>query len=330
MSGAKYLCKNILMKKITQVFALFSCAGIGLLILHSCHDVVTASEPGTVRSVSEISNHTSKRNILPQEFKEYWYKGEAEISSFELEQARYGEIRKGHAVHVFVTEPFSAEKQVKADYDQPGNIPVLKLNTTKKYLTGIYPYSIMTSSFYPVSGNSHALKVANSVQEWCGQVYAQLNNREQFHIVAHSYFDGEADQNLTLEKTVLEDELWNMIRVQPENLPIGKFKVLPSLEFLRISHSPIRAYEAVASKQTAERKVVYTLEYPSLGRTLEITFAQDFPFGIAGWKDTYKSGYGSNAKTLTSIARKINTIKAPYWRLNSNKDSLQRSALGLP
>lgn len=323
--------QKAMMKKIAAALAAFTFTSIGLLVLTSCHDAASASEPSTVRASSEVAlNHNSKKNSLTREFKEYWYQGEAEISSFELEQARYGEIRKGHAVHVFVTEPFSAVKQVKADYDRPGNIPVLKLNTTKKYLTGIYPYSIMTSSFYPVSGNGHAVKVSNSVQEWCGQVYTQLNNREQFDIMSHSYFEGEADQQLSVEKTVLEDELWNMIRIQPGQLPTGKFKILPSLEFIRVSHIPIKAYEAVGSKQTVDGRVTYSLEYPELGRTLQIIYAQQFPYGIEEWTDTFRSGFGSNAKILTSRARKIKTIKAPYWRMNSNKDSIQRSMLKLP
>ena len=41
------------------------------------------------------------------EFADYWYRGQAEITSYDLEQARYGELRSGTAVLVFVTEDFS-------------------------------------------------------------------------------------------------------------------------------------------------------------------------------------------------------------------------------
>ncbi|WP_338039404.1 hypothetical protein [Maribacter litopenaei] len=155
------------------------------------------------------------RKNLSQEFKDYWYSGTAEITSYELEQARYGEIRKGKSVMIYVTEPFLSEKQVKADNSSPNNVPVLKLNATKKYLTGIYPYSIMTSSFYPVYDNQHALKVSFSAQEWCGHVYAQINNRDEFQVTSHSYFESEADQSFGLNKTLLENELWNKIKISP-------------------------------------------------------------------------------------------------------------------
>ena len=37
-------------------------------------------------------------------FNAYWYTGLAEITSYSLEQARYGEIHKGSAVLIFVSE----------------------------------------------------------------------------------------------------------------------------------------------------------------------------------------------------------------------------------
>ena len=52
------------------------------------------------------------------DFKNYWYQGKAEVASYKLEQARYGEMRDGHAVLVFVTEDFSKSKQVKLDNSQ--------------------------------------------------------------------------------------------------------------------------------------------------------------------------------------------------------------------
>ncbi|MEP0134348.1 MAG: hypothetical protein ABJJ25_08975 [Eudoraea sp.] len=181
---------------------------LGLLVLSlptvfiSC-EIKASTEEIKIVNVESLKNNsdTPSPNLLTPAFKDYWYSGEAEITSYKLEQARYGELRDGHAVLIFVTEPFLADKQVKADRSNPGNIPVLKLNSTKKYFTGIYPYSVMSSSFYPVKDNQHAIKISSSVQEWCGHVYAQLNNKEEFEYEAHSYFEGEADQEFIMEKT---------------------------------------------------------------------------------------------------------------------------------
>ena len=46
-------------------------------------------------------------------FRQYWYQQKAELTRYSLDQARYGEIRKGESVLIFVTEPFFKDKQVK-------------------------------------------------------------------------------------------------------------------------------------------------------------------------------------------------------------------------
>lgn len=285
-------------------------------------EVALNSEPASAGMVTP-------KKPLSADFKKYWYAGEAEITSYKLEQARYGELREGNAVLVFVTEPFLKEKQVKADGNNPDNIPVLKLNSTKNYLTGIYPYSIMTSSFYPVHDNQHALKVSFSSQEWCGQVYAQLNNREKFDISSHSYFESEADQEVRLNKTILENELWNKIRVNPDALPVGEVSVIPSMEYIRLSHKELKAYTASVTLNEKEGVNTYRIDYPELDRVLEINFTATFPHTIESWSDSFKSGYGPKAKTMVSKATKIKTLKTPYWRQNSNSFLPLRDTLGL-
>ena len=230
---------------------------------------------------------------------------------------------------IYVTEPFLAEKQVKADRNNPDNIPVLKLNATKKYLTGIYPYSIMSSTFYPVYDNQHAVKTSLSMQEWCGHVYSQINNREKFEFTSHSYFESEADQNLSIEKNMLENEIWNKIRISPSDLPIGDFKMVPSLEYIRLRHKKFGAYDANASIESKGNTSIYTISYPQLERTLAITFSTSFPYRVEGWTEEFKSGFGPNAKTLETKATRLKSLKTPYWGQNSNDDLVLRDSLGL-
>jgi len=293
----------------------------------SCNEITAKSNKDT--ATNETILKPNPRKPLSKEFKEYWYAGNAEITSYKLEQARYGELRTGTSVLVYVTEPFVAEKQVKADQNNPENIPVLKLNNTKKYLTGIYPYSIMSSSFYPVHDNQQALKVAFSTQEWCGQVFAQINNREKFKIKSFSYFESEGDNDIELDKNILENEIWNRIRINPVDLPVGQFKMIPSLEYIRMSHKKLKAYNAIITLTKNNGMNTYKITYPALDRTLEIKFDPSFPYTIDSWSETFKSGFGSRAKTMTSKATKIKTIKTPYWRKNGNNDISLRDTLGL-
>lgn len=187
----------------------------------------------------------------------------------------------------------------------------------------------MNSSFYPVSDNQHAIKLTASVQEWCGQVFSQLNNRDKFEIKSFSYFESEGDQTITLDKTDLENEIWNKIRVNPKNLPIGNVKMVPSMEYLRLAHKQVKAYEAQAELNTEATLNTYKITYPDLERTLEISFSKSFPHTIENWSETYKSGFGPNAQTLTTRATKIKTLKRAYWQENKNSDVFLRDSLGL-
>lgn len=262
---------------------------------------------------------------LTEEFKNYWFSGEAEVTSYRLVQSRYGEPRDGEAVLIFVTEDFLKNEQVKADEKSIHSLPVLKLNATKKFNTGIYPYSIMQSTFYPLEGDSHALKVTASIQEWCGQVYMQLNKKSQYLIKSHSYFEGEADHSLSIAQTHLENEVWTQIRIDPNLLPTGKTRMIPSFEFLRLAHEEIRAYEAIAEFYGEGNENVYRITYPELNRKLTIYYGRDFPHPIEKWEETT----GRSANELTTTAVKMATIKTDYWNKNSNKNLPLRDKLNL-
>ncbi len=318
------------MKRVFQIkiyaFTLF----LALLALASCVKKTDASNKELVLNNEETKEKTAlPKKQLSEDFKTYWYAGDAEITSYTLEQARYGEIRNGNSVLIYVTEPFLAGKQVKADRSNPDNIPVLKLNATKNYLTGIYPYSVMGSTFYPVYDNQHAIKTSLSIQEWCGHVYSQINNRDTFEFTSHSYFEGEADQNLTLDKNMMENEIWTKIRINPNDLPIGKLKMIPSLEYIRLRHKEIKAYDANASLNSKDGITTYAINYPELKRTLNIDFSTDFPYTIEGWTEDFTSGFGPGAKQMTTKATKLKSLKTPYWGQNSNKDVILRDSLGL-
>ena len=245
------------LRKTLQIFVLFSFS----LIL-GCDQNPTKTKKPASRELSA-------------DFKEYWFAGEAEITSYKLEQSRYGEPRSGTAVLIFVTEDFLPKAQVKADEKNDSNIPVLKLNAVKNFNTGIYPYSIMHSTFYPLADDSHALKVSTSIQEWCGHVYTQLNNRENFEIISNSYFEGETIQNMKLDKTWLEDEVWTQLRINPDNLPTGEVQIIPSLEFFQFVHIEIKAYQATAEFYQDDSLGVYKISYPKLQRNLKIYYCKN-------------------------------------------------------
>lgn len=282
-------------------------------------------------SQSPSGQKEKSQTNISQSFKDYWYAGKAEISSYTLTQNRYGEDREGKAVLIFVTEDFSIHKQVKLDNpkaDRKDNVSVLKLNFTKNFVTGIYPYSMMLSAFTPIDRSqiSNTLKLTSSVQEWCGQTYTQANLKNNgYSIVGHSYFENEGDQTLYLKAVWLEDELWNRIRLDPETLPVGEIEIIPGLFFFRLNHTGLDVEKAVCSKEEAEGVVTYLISYPEHQRSLAIQFEKAFPHRIIGWIEKIVEG----DKTFTTSASLDKQLYTDYWTQNKNEFQYLRDSLGL-
>jgi len=288
-----------------------------------------------------ISFSCKQKEKPPSEkFKNIWYAGKAELSSFSLQQARYGEIRSGEAVVIFVTEDFSKNKLVKPDDPEKENdkIRVLKMNMSKKFTTGIYPYSMMLSVFTPVSKNGEAktMKANCSSQEWCGHTFSQLKlNGGNYNWQLHSYFEKEAEQEEKIDAVLLEDELWNRIRINPAGLPKGKLQLIPGLLWQRLSHSKMKIEDAVLSFSKADTFFIkdpavqlYTIHYPAAQRTLQIYFSENFPHDILGWQESYPDGF-TNKKMLTTKAVFKKRIWLDYWKHNSLADSTYINSLQL-
>ncbi len=274
----------------------------------------------------------------PQAFKDYWYQGKAELSRFRLKQARYGEIHEGDAVLIFVTEDFLPDIQVKRDYGDAEAASVLKLNANRTFHTGLYSYSVMTSTFTAVDFEGPTTyKVSFSNQDWCGHLWGQMNLRgEQYHTSLFSYFQSEADRTATLPKTFLENEIWTWIRMAPDKLPTGEFLMIPSMLYSRLQHREAAPEKVKASlvkkkdKTFAKKKLyVYQVEYPELKRRLEIFFEKEPPFAILGWKDTHSSGFGERARELTTVAVRTHSMFTDYWNQNHAADKKLRRELGL-
>lgn len=268
---------------------------------------------------------------LSQEFRNYWYDGTAELTRYKLEQARYGEIHEGDAVLIYVTEEFRTDKQVKYEGGDRKNVaPILKLNSTKTFNTGVYPYSLMSSIFSRLDQNE-LVKVTTSCQDWCGHSFTQLNKQkgDAYKISSFSYFQSEGDQEVKVAAPHVEDDVWVQIRKDPSVLPTGKIKMLIGTQFSRMKHDELKAYSATASHSKTGTTNSYTIDYPELNRTLVINYESSFPYTILGWEETLESGFGSNKKVLTTRATMTHQIKSPYWSKHGLEDAGLRKELGL-
>lgn len=271
-----------------------------------------------------------------QSFRNYWYNGQAEISRYSLDQAQYGSMNPGEAVLVFVTEDFRTDTQVKLESDAKDKATsVLKLNSIRRFVTGIYDYSLYSSVFTPVNTNKydHSLKVTMSAQDWCGQTYSQLNLIDgAYEVLGRSYFEKNATEDYSIDKAWLEDEFWTRLRLNPESLPIGEATVIPAAYAARLAGQKLMPTKATGSLTTYEGSAFsgkslrqYAVNYPEAKREVRIVFESQFPHSIVGWEETYTS----RGKVLTTRATLTETIRSDYWSHNAPADTTLRRQLGV-
>jgi hypothetical protein len=285
----------------------------------------------------------ARSRAVADEFWAHWGDGKAELDGYALVEPRYGELRAGTAVMIFVTEDFSDSARVKAD---PGKHPasdvhpVLKLNFVRDFQTGIYDYNTLTSTFLRTEfggGDNWPLdKISFSSQEWCGHVYVQwLPRAGKLLGTSHSYFDGEADATAELPFPtggVVEDALPVLVRgLRGDWLAAGASKKVPFLRSqlrTRLLHLPAAWGEATVSRAPAEAPVktalgtlhaiTYTIAEAG-GDTIAFTVEEAAPHRLLAWK----SSSGETGRILGSA-------RLPYWQMHDNKSVKALELLGIP
>lgn len=277
-------------------------------------------------------------------FWDHWGDGLAELAGYDLTFSRYGAPRAGSAVTIFVTESFAGGARVKADGPGPDVFPVLKLNLVRDFPTGIYDYSLMSSTFVALEGENGRpagvpTKVSFSSQEWCGHAYQHLlfDAGGQLRDVSHSYFQGEADQNRALAAPVAataEDALFAWARglAYPQVEP-GQSVVVPlalALDRSRLRHVEVGLEEAKLARATSPRTVTVpagsfevrdataVISGKTGARTWTFWVEVAAPHRLIGWESTD----GERAELLGST-------RLPYWKLNGPGAEAELAKLGL-
>jgi hypothetical protein len=272
-------------------------------------------------------------------FWSHWSDGKAELSGYRLTQPRYGQLRSGTAVLVYVTEPYSRSRHVKVDRhdpEDPDQVVVMKLNHVRDFQTGIYDYNAMTSVFLDPARGFAPLEVSFSMQEWCGHVYEEaIFGPGGVAIDLASYFEGESGERELRwpAGAVAEDAILVTARhLAADTLPAAQaapveMKLLPGATFRRLRHRPPELVDAKLTWSAAPATVEvpagrFEVREATYGRgdgsscTLRIETA--YPHRVVGWSCTD----GEEAE-LTGTAR------LPYWELNREGDASKLELLGL-
>lgn len=270
-------------------------------------------------------------------FWKQWGDGQAEMAGYDLTMPRYGQPRAGTAVTIFVTEPFSKSLRVKADpgkHPASDETPVMKLNLVRDFPTGVYDYNEMLSAFVEVP-TGLPLKISFSRQEWCGHIYQQvLFDPSRIRVTSHSYFDGEADQQLEMplaRDAMAEDALLLIARgfAKPALAP-GESKLvrmMTALGTLKGKEGPVQFVGVKLSRSARPVKVTVPAG----------TFEADLwtiDMGMAYKREVWveRGGEGRILKWQASSGEKAELIRSArmkYWELNSPAGVAELSKLGL-
>lgn len=278
------------------------------------------------------------RSSASSEFWGHWGDGRAELDSYRAVVPRYGEPRQAELVLIYVTEPHDRRRWIKDDgAEPPDRIEVMKLNSSLKFLTGIYPYSVMTSVFSPVDDwgveRFQPVKVGHSAQEWCGHYLHEVwPGRGVQRSVRLSYFpsDGERlDRTTVPEGTLYEDGLLIQLRELDGSFAGGgswEGWIVPSLWNVRrgvAEAEPVRATirrepveSSGASGSGGVEATRFTLSYGEYERVYEVEAAA--PRRILGWT--------TSVGDTVRIAR---TRRLAYWSRNDPEGRSLRRELGL-
>lgn len=273
------------------------------------------------------------------EFAAVWYDGRAELSGYRWRGTRYGELRSGEAVAIFVTEPFGARSHVKID--RPGEtdeevVTALKLNLVRDFPTGIYDYDTMVSCFVRADDFS-LMKLTFTGAEWCGHVYEELDARPGATVLdLHSYFQGESTRR-ELEAPaggLVGEQLLVWLRgLRGAVLAPGETRTVPFLAGpfeRRLRHAAAswgrarvtRAKEAGRVEVPAGTfaALTYRVEAPD-GRKGHFAYEAAYPHRLLSWEWT-RGGEVLDAGELLGSAR------LPYWELHGEGQERLRARLG--
>ena len=317
------------------------------MLIASLAGLATCGPPSRAPEGASASGPAASTAARAPEFGDpfwrFWGDGKGELAGYDLVFPRYGELRKGVAVTIFVTETFSNSLRVKSDpgkHPKSDEFPVMKLNLVRDFPTGIYDYNLMTSAFValePVNGRpaGSATKVAFSSQEWCGLVFEHLLfDSAKARFVSHSYFDGEADQNRTI--AVPNDALsldclplWARGFAAPA-IGAGESRVVTTIGSLvttRLAHRPLALGRATLARDSGTRRMrVPAGEFQVERCTATIADGPTWTF----WVETaaphrlvqWESSDGERAQLLGSDRFK-------YWELHGLGGEKYLARLGL-
>jgi hypothetical protein len=282
---------------------------------------------------------SSHEPVSQTDFERTWYDGQAEVNGYRWKGTRYGELRTGEAIAIFVTETLGAEDHVKVerpDEHRGATLTVLKLNLVRDFRTGLYDYDTMVTSFADVD-RLQPLRQTFSSTEWCGQVFETLDLRgKELTLDVRSYFEGESARKTLPMKPdgITGEHLFVWLRgLRGHALAAGEKRKLPYLADpfeRRLRHTEASWGELAVTRSkelvlVSGKEQIWAIAYElgaSDGRTGKVLIEEAWPHRLLSWE------WRRGAELLDS-AILTGSKRMKYWELHAEGQEAVRKELGL-
>ena len=308
----------------------------------------------TTTLIAALTLFASKEANCQDTLWRHFQDGRAELAGYQLTAPRYGQLRRGEVVLISVTEPFSRSRRVKVDGAHPGDpdrVTVMKLNQLQRFLTGVYPYQLMTSVFIGPRASGEGLmtyKTSFSSQEWCGILYEEaLFTEEAATLEVRSYFDGERGERSLRGVRGSEDGLWVSARFAAaryldrrssgeEPARAAALALLGGERVRMLGRSRARRLE---HQRAATHILSFSLE--PLAEPLELPAGRHRALRIS-WEGGAEGGCALDVERAPphrllqwrcasgEAAQRTGSFRSAYWRESSLGDERLRERLRLP
>lgn len=228
-----------------------------------------------------------------------WDEGLAEVALMEGQLRRYGALHDVTLDAITVREYFDPDRLVKtAPAEDKQTLPVMKLNLSRRFRTGVYEYRQASSAFvHRHTGELVKLSVVSS--EWCGNSFALALREEGGDVTLRisNYMDdrGWAKHRIAEpEAPVFREALLLHLRHQLDQLQPGTPLLLAAP---LMTNDPVFRSDrtAVSRVKRSSEEVVVEISFPFGKETF--TFATDPLHTWTGWSNS-RGEYLKLRKTL--------------------------------
>ncbi len=224
-------------------------------------------------------------------FSDYWNNEKSEITSYKLHLTHDQQTKSGHAVLIY------------SGKGSQGNSREIMYKQIMNFKAGISSCSMLLTTITPVNTKERkpVSEIVSSVQDWDQLTFVRLN-KDNDGYEGFIDFGMKKIQHVNYEQAFTEDEIWTLIRVNPELLPTGKFKMIPGAFLMQETKQINQVYQVEARLNELWRDkgvLKYTITYQKPDRTLSIKFSKTFPHAILSWEEK------QNGRAISAVKMKI-------------------------